>query len=81
MKRKKYGFLAYLIPALILIGILIFAVVHSLRIYIPQMREQGDYDELKKRVSENSGSSGTVVDGAVRDAEPDGTKSEDEDEG
>ena len=48
-QRKKDGFLAYLIPALILTGILVFAVVHSLRIYIPQMREQGYYDELKKK--------------------------------
>ena len=50
-QRKKYGFLAYLIPALILIGILIYAVVNSLRIYIPQMREQDYYDLLKEKIS------------------------------
>ena len=47
MKRRSWIFIVF---AVILIGLLCFAVVNALRIYIPQEEAQAGYIELKERI-------------------------------
>ena len=47
-KKSKKRILIYLIPALALVGVLIFASVRSLMIYLPQHNAQNTISELKQ---------------------------------
>ncbi len=50
MRRKKKLALLYLIPASLLIAVLVFASVRALRAYLPQRREQNEYDRLREDI-------------------------------
>jgi sortase B len=50
MDNKKKIAWNYIIPAVILIGILVFAIVKSLGIYLPQERQENEYKTLKQSV-------------------------------
>lgn len=45
--KKSFGFL-YMIPAVLLIGILLISGYRALKIYIPQMRDQQKFEALKE---------------------------------
>lgn len=45
--------LLYIIPVIILIGLLCFSVIRALRIYIPQELEQKSFEELKELAKED----------------------------
>ncbi len=54
---KKRSFL-FIIPAVLLVGLLCFAIINALRIYIPQEKAQRNFVELKEklRIDQSSGS-------------------------
>ncbi len=79
MKKRS---LIFIIPAVILTGILCFAVINALCIYIPQEKAQQDYRDLKEslRVAANDdGGQGTASSGGTEPhgAATDGTAAHD----
>ncbi|MCR5207265.1 MAG: hypothetical protein K6C14_02160 [Eubacterium sp.] len=46
MKKTRKSLL-YIIPVVILSGVLIFALVKSLAIYVPQDKQQKEYENIK----------------------------------
>lgn len=61
MKKRS---LLFIIPAVILAGILVFAVINALIIYIPQEEAQRNFEDLKESVRIAASSTGVSGDGA-----------------
>ena len=47
MKKRS---LIFIIPAVLLVGVLVYALINALSIYIPQEQAQNSYRELKESV-------------------------------
>lgn len=61
MKKRS---LIFIIPAVILIGVLCFAIINALSIYIPQEKAQSNFLELKEKIRiepANNGSQSTTA--------------------
>ncbi|MED9969784.1 MAG: hypothetical protein UFA98_07245 [Ruminococcus sp.] len=61
MKKRS---LLFIIPTVILAGILVFAVINALIIYIPQEEAQRNFEDLKESVRIAASSTGVSGDGA-----------------